>query len=48
MNKYWVLVRNAGGAPMRVELLAKTNYEAIQIAKSLYGTQLISEGANLC
>ncbi len=48
MNKYWVFVRNSGGSPMRVELLAKTNYEAIQIAKSLYGSQLISESANLC
>lgn len=46
MHTYWVLIRNSAGAPMRVELQSDNPYNAIQMAKALYGKQLISEGAN--
>lgn len=32
---------------MRVELHAENNFRAIEIAKAMYGSALISEGANL-
>lgn len=47
MRTFWVLIRNSGGAPMRVELQAENNFRAIELAKALYGKQLMSEGANL-
>lgn len=47
MHTYWVLIKNSSGAPMRVELQAENNFRAIELAKALYGKQLISEGANL-
>lgn len=46
MHTYWVFIRNSSGMPMRVELQAENNFRAFEIAKALYGTQLISEGAN--
>jgi len=42
---YWVYIRNSNGSPMRVTLQASNAYEAIQRARALYGSSLISEGA---
>ena len=47
MHEYWIMIRNSAGAPIRVTVRADTNYRAIEVAKALYGSQLISEGANL-
>jgi hypothetical protein len=47
MNEYWVLIRNESGTAIRVTVMASDNYRAIQLAKALYGPQLISESANL-
>jgi len=41
------MIKNSSGMPMRVELQAENNFRAIELAKALYGRQLISEGANL-
>ena len=47
MYEYWVLIRNTAGAPIRVTVFADTNYKAIEVARAMYGPQLISESANL-
>lgn len=47
MHTYWVMIKNSSGYPMRIELQADNNFRAIELAKALYGPQLISEGANL-
>jgi hypothetical protein len=47
MHTFWVMIKNSSGMPMRVELQAENNFRAIELAKALYGRQLISEGANL-
>jgi hypothetical protein len=46
MNKFWVLIRNSAGAPMKVNVFAENAYKAIEVARALYGKSLISEGAN--
>lgn len=46
MNNYWILIRNSGGNPMKVTIQAPNPYAAIQQARALYGSSLISEGAN--
>jgi len=46
MYNYWVFIRNSNGAPMKVTLQASNAYEAIQRARALYGSSLMSEGAN--
>jgi|FreactTroBogLake_1042271.scaffolds.fasta_scaffold01907_7 hypothetical protein len=46
MHTYWILVRNDAGTNIRVEIQANNNYEAIQLAKALYGPKLYSESAN--
>lgn len=46
MHTFWVLIRNSSGAPMRVELYAENPFRAIETAKAMYGSNLISEGAN--
>ena len=47
MNEYWIWIRNSAGAPIRTTVYADNNYKAIEVAKALYGPQLISESANL-
>jgi hypothetical protein len=47
MNEYWIWIRNSSGAPIRVTVSASDNYRAIELARVLYGSQLISESANL-
>ena len=49
-KQWWVLVRykDEPGAGFGKQYVTATNaYEAIQMAKALYGKLLISEGANL-
>lgn len=46
MNNYWILYRNSNGSPIRVNIQAPNPYAAIQQARALYGSSLISEGAN--
>lgn len=48
MNSYWVLVRlneNPGAATVKQYVQADNPYNAIQMAKSLYGRLLLSESA---
>jgi hypothetical protein len=45
MRTFWVIVRNSSGSPMRVTLQAENPFKAIELAKILYGSSLISEGA---
>jgi hypothetical protein len=45
MRTFWFIVRNSSGSPMRVTLQAENPYRAFELAKSLYGSSLISEGA---
>jgi len=47
VNEYWIWIRNSAGAPIRTTVYADNNYKAIEIARALYGPQLISESANL-
>jgi hypothetical protein len=47
MKEFWVWIRNSSGAPIRVTVNASDNYRAIELARVLYGSQLISESANL-
>ena len=48
MRTWWVLIRNDGGAGIRVTVQGDNAYNAFQIAKRLYGPSLISQHANLC
>jgi len=48
MRTWWLLVRNDGGAMIRVTVQANDGHSAHQIAKRLYGPALFSESANLC
>jgi hypothetical protein len=45
MRTFWVIVRNSSGMPMQVTLQAENPYRAMELAKALYGSSLISEGA---
>ena len=45
MYNYWILIRNSNGFPMKVTIQASNPYVAIQQARALYGSNLISEGA---
>ena len=45
MYNYWALIRNSNGSPMRVTLQASSAYDAIERARALYGSSLISQGA---
>jgi hypothetical protein len=47
MHTYWVLIRQASGTPMRVTVMAENNYKAMEVARALYGPQLLSENAGL-
>ena len=49
MNSYWVMVKykdEPGAGFGRVYLNAENPFQAIQMAKSMYGRLLISESAN--
>jgi hypothetical protein len=49
MNQYWVMVKykdEPGSGFGRVVVNADNPYQAIQMAKSMYGRLLISESAN--
>lgn len=49
MNQYWVMVKyedTVGAAFGRVYLNADNPFQAIQMARSMYGRLLISESAN--
>jgi hypothetical protein len=45
MNSYWVLVRTVPGSFIRVVIQADTPYNAYQMAKAMYGDQLLSASA---
>jgi len=45
MRTFWVIVRNSSGSPMQVTLQAENPWKAMELAKLLYGSALISEGA---
>jgi len=45
MYNYWVLIRNSNGSPMKMTLQASNAYEAIQKARAIFGSTLISQGA---
>jgi hypothetical protein len=47
VNEYWIWIRNSSGAPIRTTVFAENNYKAIELARAMYGSQLISESANL-
>lgn len=42
-----MLVKNDSGGIMRIVMNADTPYQAHQMAKSIYGSNMISESANL-
>ena len=46
MYNYWILIRNSGGYPMKVTIQAPNPVVAIEKARAIYGSTLISEGAN--
>ena len=51
MKTYWILVRytDEPGAGFGKQFInANTPYEAIQMAKAMYGRLLLSESANAC
>ena len=45
MNNYWVLIRGSSNNPLKVTIQATSPYMAIQQARAMYGSALISEGA---
>lgn len=47
MRTWWFHMRTDGGGVMVVTVQAPDSWQAIQIAKNLYGSNLISEHANL-
>ena len=48
MYNYWILIRDSKGYPIKVTIQASNPYIAIQQARAMYGSDLISEGANAC
>ena len=47
MRSWWVHVRTDGGGVMVATVQAPDSFQAFQIAKNLYGSNLISAHANL-
>lgn len=47
MYTWWGLVRTTVGGFMRVTVQADNAYQAQQMLKSMYGSELMTEGANL-
>jgi hypothetical protein len=47
MYSYWMLIRNDAGGTQRITIQADNPYQAYQMAKAIYGSQMISESANL-
>jgi hypothetical protein len=47
MNSYWALVRTVPGAFIKVTIQADNPYNAYQMLKAMYGTQLISAFASV-
>lgn len=47
MKTWWGLVRTTTGGFMRVTVQATNAYEAQVMMKSMYGKDLLTEGANL-
>jgi len=47
MRTWWVHVRTDGGSFMTVTVQAPDSFQAYQVAKNLYGANLISSHANL-
>lgn len=45
MNTYWALVSTGVGSFIRVTIQADNQWNATQMLKSMYGSQLISESA---
>lgn len=51
MKQFWILVKYSdepGAGYGKQYINANTPYEAIQMAKALYGRLLLSESANAC
>lgn len=46
MKSFWVFVRTVPGSFMRVVIQADNSYNAYQMAKAMYGNQLISSFAS--
>jgi hypothetical protein len=46
INTYWALVRTVPGAFIRVTIQADNPYNAFQMLKAMYGSQLISDFAS--
>jgi hypothetical protein len=44
----WWTVANINGYPQRVYCTAVNSYEASNIFKAIYGSQLVNESANRC
>lgn len=47
MRSWWLHVRTDRGGTIVVTVQAPDSYQAIQIARNMYGSNLISESANL-
>ena len=47
MHTWWFHVRTDGGGLFVATVQAPNSWQAIQIAKNLYGSNLISEHANM-
>lgn len=47
MNTYWANVRTVPGAFIRVTIQADNPYNAYQMLKAMYGSQLMSDSAAL-
>ena len=45
MDTYWAFISVGVGATIRVTVQANSVYEATQMLKAMYGSQLISESA---
>lgn len=46
MNEYWITIKTPSGGYQRVTLVADNTFAATQLAKALYGNQLVTENAN--
>ena len=47
MHTWWVHVRTDGGGVMVATVQVSDSYQAYQVAKNIYGSNLISSHANL-
>lgn len=47
MFTWWFMIADSNGYPMKVYIQAPDAYRALEQARAMYGTRLLTEAANL-